>query len=252
MPSNRLHGKTIVLTGSNKTTSVKQFIEENGGTCAVFPLIDIKERQSADDIEKLVQLNTYDWLIFTSQNAVQAFSEKCQRNKINMQALPCKVASVGAKTTALLNKHGLSVHFEPSVFSADVFIQEFPTVSESTQRKLFIRGSLAKSTIYDGIPNVVEWTVYETIANETAVQPLTELVMQRQRQVIIIFASPSAVAVFNQYIAPIVGWTAIRAAAIGHITAAALRHLGVDVYVQPATYTMQAVVEEIILLEESS
>ena len=90
MPSNRLCGKTIVLTGSNKTTSVKQFIEENGGICAVFPLIDTRERVSVHDANKLVHVNTYDWLIFTSQNAVQAFIAKCQRNGMNIQGLLVK------------------------------------------------------------------------------------------------------------------------------------------------------------------
>ena len=250
MPSNRLQGKTIVLTGSNKTTSVKQFIEDNGGICAVFPLINTRERESADDTVKLINLNTYDWLIFTSQNAVQAFIEKCQRLGINVHAITCKVAFVGAKTTELLYKFGLSVHFEPSIFSADVFIQEFPSVSTATESKLFLRGNLAKTTIREGVPNVIEWTVYETVTNESSIKPLTEYLIQQQA--IVIFASPSAVAVFNQYIAPIVGWSTIRVAAIGHITAVALRNLGVDVYVQPSTYTMQAVVEEIILLEESS
>ena len=131
-----------------------------------------------------------------------------------------------------------------------MFIQEFSTVSHVAESKLFLRGNLAKPTIREGVPNVVEWTVYETVTNEPSIQPLTELLMKQQA--IVIFASPSAVSVFNQHIAPIVGWSTIRAAAIGHITAAALRHLGVDVYVQPTTYTMQAVVEEIILLEESS
>lgn len=250
MPSNRLRGKTIVLTGSNKTMSVKQFIEDNGGICAFFPLIDTRELESADDADKLANLSTYDWLIFTSQNAVQAFIEKCQRLEINVQTLTCKIASVGAKTTELLYKSGMSVHFEPSTFSADVFIQEFPSVSAATESKLFLRGSLAKPTIREGVPNVVEWTVYETVTNESSIKPLTEYLIQQQA--IVIFASPSAVAVFNQYIAPIVGWSTIRAAAIGHITAAALRNLGVKVYVQPITYTMQAVIEEIILLEESS
>ena len=249
MPSNRLRGKTIVLTGSNKTTSVKQFIEDNGGICAVFSLIDTRERQSGDDAHKLTILNTYDWLIFTSQNAVQTFVEKCQRSGLNVQTLTCKIASVGTKTTELLYEFGLPVHFEPSIFSADVFIQEFPSVSTATESKLFLRGSLAKPTIREGLPNVDEWTVYETVTNESSIKPLAEYLMQHQA--IVIFASPSAVAVFNQYIAPIVGWSTIRVAAIGHITAIALRNLGVDVYVQPKTYTMQAVVEEIILLEES-
>ncbi|MFF5994494.1 uroporphyrinogen-III synthase [Lysinibacillus sp. KU-BSD001] len=250
MPSNRLEGQTIVLTGSVPTLSVKQFIEENGGLCAVFPLIKTQEYHSPNDAHQLASLHSYDWLIFTSQNAVQAFMEKCQRAEINIQGLRCKVASVGTKTTELLEKYGLHVDFMPSIFSADVFVKEFPHVSKASESKLFIRGSLAKQTIHEGVPNVTEWTVYETCANATTIQPFIELL--EREQTIVIFASPSAVDVFAKHIAPIVGWSRIRAAAIGHITADALERLGVAVYVQPKVYTMQAVVEEIILLEESS
>lgn len=248
MPSNRLRGKTIVLTGTNKTVSIKELIEHNGGECAVFPLIETKELHSAEDAARLSELNCYDWLIFTSQNAVQVFIDKCKRVKIETRELKCKIASVGAQTTFLLERCGLKVDFMPSTFSADVFVQEFPKVAQEWESKLFIRGSLAKPTIREGLPHVTEWTVYETCANDTSIVPLMELL--KQRESIVIFASPSAVEVFHEKVAPIVGWQRISAAAIGHITANALRKLGVEVYVQPKTYTMQAIVEEIILLEE--
>lgn len=248
MPTNRLRGKTIVLTGTQKTLSIKELIEENGGECIVFPLIQTTELHSPEDAGRLSELDNYDWLIFTSQNAVQVFIDKCQRAGIDIRKLACSIASVGAQTTALLEKYGLKVDFMPSTFSADVFVKEFPETVQETQHKLFIRGSLAKPTIRNGITNITEWTVYETCANHASVVPLVELL--KQKQAIVIFASPSAVQVFQEKVAPIVGWQHVSAAAIGHITADALRKLGVEVYVQPATYTMRAVVEEIILLEE--
>lgn len=248
MSSNRLREKTIVLTGTHKTLSIKKLIEENGGECAVFPLIEAKELESSEDAVQLAELNGYDWLIFTSQNAVQVFIDKCQRAKIDVRNLTCSIASVGTQTTALLERYGLKVDFMPSTFSADVFVKEFPQVAQETERKLFIRGSLAKPTIRNGIANVTEWTVYETCANHASAGPLAELL--KKKQAIVIFASPSAVQAFHEKVAPIVGWQQISAAAIGHITAEALRGLGVDVYVQPATYTMRAVIEEIILMEE--
>jgi uroporphyrinogen-III synthase len=248
MPSNRLQGKTIILTGTNKTMSIQELIEENGGNCAVFPLIETKELQSAEDAAHLAELNRYDWLIFTSQNAVQVFIDKCKRAKIETRDLKCKVASVGTQTTALLERYGLKVNFMPSTFSADVFVKEFPMAAQASGSKLFIRGSLAKPTIRDEISNVTEWTVYETCTNNASIIPLIDLL--KQREAIVIFASPSAVQVFHEKVAPVIGWQHISAAAIGHITSNALRKLGVEVYVQPATYTMQAVIEEIILMEE--
>lgn len=248
MSSNRLQGKTIVLTGTHKTISSKKLIEENGGECAVFPLIQTTERNSPEDAVQLARLDYYDWIIFTSQNAVQVFIEKCQRAKIDVQKLTCSIASVGAQTTALLESCGMKVDFMPSTYSADVFVKEFPQKAKEAEHKLFIRGSLAKPTIRNGVANVTEWTVYETCANDASVVPLAGLL--KKKRAIVIFASPSAVQVFHEKVAPIVGWQHVSAAAIGHITAAALRRLGVAVYVQPATYTMQAVIEEIILLEE--
>ena len=248
MPTNRLRGKTIVLTGTNKTLSIKELIEENGGECAVLPLIEAKEQQSPDDAGRLAELHRYDWLIFTSQNAVEAFIAKCRRAEVEVRGLGCKIAAVGARTTSLLEKHGLNVHFMPTTFSADVFVEEFPKVAKQEERKLFLRGNLAKSTIRQGVPNVTEWTLYETCPDDSSVIPLIELL--QQKKAIVVFASPSAVRVFHEKIAPVVGWRRVSAAAIGHITADALRRIGVQVYVQPETYTMQAVIEEIILLEE--
>ena len=248
MPTNRLRGKTIVLTGTNKTLSIKELIEENGGECAVLPLIEAKELQSPDDAGRLAELHRYDWLIFTSQNAVEAFIAKCRRAEVEVRGLGCKIAAVGARTTSLLEKHGLNVHFMPTTFSADVFVEEFPKVAKQEERKLFLRGNLAKSTIRQGVPNVTEWTLYETCPDDSSVIPLIELL--QQKKAIVVFASPSAVRVFHEKIAPVVGWRRVSAAAIGHITADALRRIGVQVYVQPETYTMQAVIEEIILMEE--
>ncbi len=248
MPTNRLRGKTIVLTGTNKTLSIKELIEENGGECAVFPLIEAKELQSPDDAGRLAELHLYDWLIFTSQNAVEAFIAKCRREEVEVRELGCKIAAVGARTTSLLEKHGLKVHFMPTTFSADVFVEEFPKVAEQEERKLFLRGNLAKPTIHQGVANVTEWTIYETSPADSSIVPLTALL--QQKKAIVVFASPSAVRVFHEEIAPIVGWRRVSAVAIGHVTAAALSGLGVQVYVQPAIYTMQAVIEEIILMEE--
>lgn len=248
MPSNRLQDKTIVLTGTNKTAPVKKLIEDNGGEYAVFPLIKAKELLSPEDARWLAGLHCYDWLIFTSQNAVQTFIDKCKRAEMEVRKLDCKIASVGSRTTTLLEKHGLKVHFMPTTYSADVFVNEFPKVAEHEEKKLFLRGNLAKPTIRQGVANVTEWIIYETCTDDSSIIPLTELL--QQKEAIVVFASPSAVEVFHEKIAPVVGWQQISAAAIGHITAAALRRHGVQVYVQPETYTMQAVIEEIILLEE--
>ncbi len=66
------------------------------------------------------------------------------------------------------------------------------------------------------------------------------------KNLLLIFASPSAVDVFAIHIAPNVGWEKAKIASIGHITSNALIEHGAHVTYQPKTYTMEAVLEEIV------
>ncbi|CAM5391139.1 Uroporphyrinogen-III synthase OS=Lysinibacillus sphaericus OX=1421 GN=LS41612_07165 PE=3 SV=1 [Lysinibacillus sphaericus] len=61
-----------------------------------------------------------------------------------------KIASIGTKTTAALEKLGFQVSFMPSIFSADVFVKEFPIVAGHNPTCLFIRGEKAKTTLRNG------------------------------------------------------------------------------------------------------
>ena len=244
MPSNLpLAGKTIILTGSHKIQTIAPYIEANGGQMKMFPLIETQEIVSDEDEMRLTQCNDYDWLIFTSQNAVSAFVAKLKRFGLSASTIQCKIAVVGERTAESLQQHGLAYHFMPTVYSADVFVQQF----KCEGRALFLRGSLAKSTIKDGI-GADEWTVYETVPSVKHVQALHEALIG-ESEPIVIFASPSAVEIYAQEIVPMLDWRFIKFATIGHVTTQALVKYGVTPIAQPQTYTMKAVIEQLILEE---
>ncbi|RHW33373.1 uroporphyrinogen-III synthase [Lysinibacillus yapensis] len=247
-----LEGKTVVVTGSSKTSAVLSRIEQLGGEAFFLPLIETREIIEEHDFEKLKQAFAFDWLIFTSQNAVEAFFEKIKRHRVNPARFIGKIAAVGSKTAKLLENNGFHVSFVPSIFSADVFVKEFPKVADNSPECLFLRGGKAKDTIKKGLPfRVAEWTVYDTYTKPSNIEPLTELIKVKERP-IIIFASPSAVEMFAENIAPVVGWQKPQFASIGHITTAKLEHYGASVTYQPSRYTMLAVIEEIRLREENN
>ena len=158
MHSKPLAGKTLFLTGSTVVQSVNEQIVQLGGTVLNYPLIEIVENVSNEEQTYIRKLSSYQWLIFTSQNAVTYFLEKCQKSNVEIPTAH-KIAAVGMKTAALLKKHGFEIDFMPSVFSADVFVKEFSLAQNETA--LFLCGSLAKSTIHD-VTGADEWIVYET------------------------------------------------------------------------------------------
>lgn len=238
-----LTGKTIILTGSHKIQSIAPYIEANGGQVKMFPLIEAQELVSTEDEMRLIQCNDYDWLIFTSQNAVSAFVAKLTRYGVPTSAIQCKIAVVGERTAESLQQHGLAYHFMPTVYSADVFVQQF----KCDGRALFLRGSLAKSTIADGI-GADEWTVYETVPSSKYVQALHETLIE-EAEPIVIFASPSSVEIYAQELVPLLDWRFVKFATIGHVTTQALAKYGITPIVQPKKYTMKAVIEQLILEE---
>lgn len=245
-----LDGKTVILTGTQNTTGIMKDIEYYGGQALTYPLIEIREVIYVHDAMEMELARSYDWLIFTSQNAVEVFYEKMKRMQLDQWRFQGKVAAVGVKTAEALELLGFRTSFVPSTFSADAFVEEFPKVAGDNPKCLFLRGSLAKSTLRDGLPfRIQEWTIYETVEHQDNAQKLIEVIKQ-QEDVIVIFASPSAVEVYARYIAPAVGWDQVRIAALGHVTADALAKYNVNIEIQPKTYTMQAVLAEIVKMEE--
>lgn len=239
-----LQGQTIVFTGQPKSNEAFLEVERLGGKVKTFPLIRIEEITQQDETF-LSKLHVYDWLIFTSQNAVKAFEHKLSRFDIQVDHVTCKIAAVGSKTARALEKIGFRVLFIPSIFSADEFVRQFPLVSSKSDVCLFLRGSLAKPTIKEGLKHQVdEWTVYETLPDSNNARELANY-LTKHLDVFVAFASPSAVDVFAREVAPLTSWKTIKIAAIGHITANALKKYDAPVHVQPSTYTWLALIQEI-------
>lgn len=232
--NNALAGETIVLTGTSVTASSVDYIESLGATAVHLPLIEVVERTSEDG-EHFIQSMDADWLIFTSQNAVRFLREKLICYGYTAGHFNAKVAAVGEKTKQALEDIGFHVDFVPSTYSADVFIEEFHIEKDATC--VFFRGNLAKSTIPNGINCDVQcYTVYDTVQTARHMPALNELLTER---VTIIFASPSAVDVFEAHKID----ASYNVAAIGHITRDALIAHGEQNILMPETYTMRAVID---------
>ncbi|MGX9135438.1 uroporphyrinogen-III synthase [Rummeliibacillus sp. JY-2-4R] len=246
MPNNLpLLEQHIVLTGTKMTRSVTSKITTLGGTVHYLPLIAVHEVENQQDEELLLHALECEWLIFTSQNAVNAFSNKLEKFHLTNENCSAKIAVVGEKTAQALEKLGFNIDFMPSIYSADAFVKEFPNYVGQLNSCLFLKGSLAKDTIKEGLPfPVEEWTVYETIQTTEHALEIKELIEQSLK-VTVIFASPSAVEVFAKHIAPDVGFHGFKIAAIGHITEKALQDVNATVDIKPEKYTMMAIIDEL-------
>lgn len=245
-----LLAETVIFTGTPKSQDVFELVKHYGGTPVSLPLIQVAELVEQTDELRLNACPMYDWLIFTSQSAVAAFGAKLIRHGVSSESILAKIAAVGTRTAEALEKIGFSVDFIPTVFSADTFVKEFNPAETDIRRILFLRGSIAGVTIKEEIPfEVDEWTVYTTERANDSIDSLVNLV-QQQQQLSVLFASPSAVEVFAEEVAPRTGWSGFTIGAIGHVTEKALLEAGAAVHVRPDTYTLMDLVEKLARRKE--
>ncbi|HEY4532236.1 MAG TPA: uroporphyrinogen-III synthase [Kurthia sp.] len=248
-PNQRLLGERIVLTGTSITKKAQSKIEALGGQAIHLPLIEVAEIQSTEDEQLLQQSQNKDWLIFTSQNAVHAFANKLQKYHLSSDQWRTKIAAVGSKTAEALEELGFSIHFMPTTFSADCMVIEFNEILHTSDQCMFMKGSMAKDTLKDGLHcHLAIWTIYETVICTRYVEEMKTLLSNERCTVV--FASPSAVDTFAQYILPSINWNTLQVAAIGHITEARLSEYGARNIIQPSVYTMESVIDEIAIRKE--
>ena len=237
-----LLGENVIFTGILRSTEASDLVERLGGNAVIAPMIATKEIVSSHDLDLLKKCNLYDWLIFTSQSSVKAFHSKMVKYQLDASFFTAKIAVVGTKTANSIESLGFSVGFTPSIFSADIFVQEFPEVVLSTDRCLFVKGSLAKDTISDGLDNELdEWTIYETVELEENKENVKNL-LKSGKKCSIIFTSPSTAEVYHRSIGASFGYNHSTVCAIGHITKNFLESMNVTVQVMPEIYTLKDVI----------
>ena len=117
-----LKDKTVLITRS--AIQAEDFInqlQEKGATTVTLPLIE-NTPINQDKLKDTTDKESFDWLIFTSANAVKFFFDIIPIENVNS-----KIAVVGSKTAQLIKEIGLNIDFIPSKFTAKHLGNEIPT-----------------------------------------------------------------------------------------------------------------------------
>lgn len=103
-----LAGKRIMVTRArSQVRELVGKIEALGGEAYAFPLLKMAVSDDPSQVdEAIAQLETLDWLIFTSVNGVQFFLERMRAVGAGIEMIHAEVAAVGPKTAAALQKRG--------------------------------------------------------------------------------------------------------------------------------------------------
>jgi len=249
-----LFGKKIVITRDHlQSTELIKKINVLGGKCESYPTIKIcppSNWQKCDAI--IAKLNDFDWIIFSSVNAVKFFIQRFLKNQIDKYS--GKVGAIGRQTQIVLEKNGWFVDFVPDYFSAEGFVAQFNDIN-LTGKKILLPGSaIARKELAAGLTRfgaqVQKITVYRTICSVgDKADKISKSIFQKKIDAILFF-SPSAVNCFYE----IMGESVIKMiiknkiviGAIGDTTANSLKKIGLQIQIIPEESTQQGLLDYLV------
>ncbi|MGB4861065.1 MAG: uroporphyrinogen-III C-methyltransferase [Tepidiformaceae bacterium] len=161
-----LAGRSVVVTRTRTQASqLRASLEALGANVIETPVLEI--RFTGDDLTTDERVSSrWDWIVFSSQNGVDAFFARLHSAGRDARSLGgTKVAAVGAATAAALERHGVVADFVPSLATAETLAEELPRVSGA---RIFLpTGSLSDDRLAGALRarggHVEQVQVYETV-----------------------------------------------------------------------------------------
>ena len=158
-----LFGKRILVTRARAQASeFADLLEAKGAEVIQFPTIKIQPIEGV----AVPSPNEYDWVIFTSINAVEIFYERLRENGKDARAFgTSKICAVGPKTVEALHSIGIHPDFVPSHSNGSAIAAEIGEVSE--KKILLPRAKIATADLPDALcekgAHVDDVSLYDTV-----------------------------------------------------------------------------------------
>jgi uroporphyrinogen-III synthase len=247
--------KVLITRPRSQSNSFAEKLRLAGFEPIFFPVIEIRAIENNPPLDEALQrLNCYEWVVFTSVNAVDVVFDKLPPMMENIQKKETKsvfsvvrVAAIGPKTAEALQMRGVKPNFVPDKYIAESILEGLGDLRGKWV--LLPRAELARKALPEAIVNAGgtahEISVYKTLP----IQPDPEgLVKLKSGVHWITFTSPSTVQNFVQVISqqnmnPFHLTGNPKVACIGPITERAAREEGFKVDLVAQKYTTEGLIK---------
>jgi uroporphyrinogen III methyltransferase/synthase len=199
---------------------------------------------------------TFDWIVFTSANAVDAFMRALLAGDRDIRSIAgTKLCAVGTATADRLATFGIKVDLVPSEFRAEGALAALKQHGPLEGRRVLLpRADIGREVLADELRKlgalVTEVIAYRTLIDEGQREgdpDVYRLLLDRAIDVVT-FTSASAVRNFARVYGAEQAADLLRrtvVACIGPVTTDAATELDIPVTIQPSTYTVAALVDAI-------
>lgn len=247
-----LTDKRILVTRTRRQSSeLAMQLEALGAKAILIPTIEIVPPASFAALDAaLTCLGTYDWLLFTSANAVEAFHSRAQF--LRLTQLPKHIAVIGPATLHAANAIGLSVDLVPPRYVAESLAEAFLPEAPGSSF-LLVRAAEARDHLPEALSAAgATVTIAEAYRNQLPAESIPALqelfASPRQYPDAITFTSGSTARNLCALLeaAKLTLPQSIPLASIGPVTSDALRELGYPSAIEAAEPSIAALVQALL------
>jgi uroporphyrinogen-III synthase len=256
--SKPLNGVRILVgRARHQAGALSDELRKFGADVIEIPFIEIRRPHSFKPLdEALKSLASYDWLILTSVNGVEAMWERMKKLRLGNRAVRYpSIAAIGPATKSAIEKQAIRVDVVPKEYIAESVVRSLKNKIKG-KHVLLVRAKVARDVIprelrkAGALVDVVE--AYETVVPHSSRQRLRSVLRNPRRcPHVVTFTSSSTVKNFVE-LAELKtkkrrdALSGIRMASIGPVTSTTLRESGLSVDIAAREFTIPGLVNAII------
>ncbi|MCX5769761.1 MAG: uroporphyrinogen-III C-methyltransferase [Candidatus Hydrogenedentes bacterium] len=250
-----LFGRKIVVTRARPQSSeLLGKLQDLGADTIEAPTIRIENLFESEPMQQAVRdLGKFDWLIFTSANALRPLTHALVSQHLDARAFAgVKVAAIGPGTAREVVQMGIFPDLIPERFVAEALLEELAkTQPIKGQSFLIPRSEIARPDLVDGLRSR-GGEVREVVAYKTLPEPLPDDLadrLDRGEIDLVTFTSSSTVTNFlaalpedrRSELAK-----KVKAASIGPVTSDTLKANGIEIVLEAAESTIPGLLAAIV------
>jgi len=250
-----LAGKRIVVTRARaQAGGLAGRIEKLGGEVIEFPTIEIEPPESFAALDAAIgRIAAYDWLIFTSVNAVDQFLvrlDHCGKSTAELHGK--RIAAIGPPTAQRLKAAGIDGCLVPRQYRAEGILAALRPEDLRGKRVLLPRAAKAREVLPETLRQwgavVDDVEAYRTVVPTADLAKLRNLLREKKLDMVT-FTSSSTVANFvnlfeGESLSQILGGVAVGC--IGPITQATVEELGGHADLVAPEFTIPGLVQAMV------
>jgi uroporphyrinogen-III synthase len=245
-----LTGRRILITRTRQQASeLAARLEAEGAETILIPTIEITPPVSFDGMDAaLASLQSFDWVIFTSANAVHAFGARAKALGIALE--PRRIAVIGPATARAVQEIGLTPELLPPQFVAESLADSLrPFAADASM--LLVRAEEARDVLPDALITAgARLTIahaYRNVVPPDSGAALRAIFTERCPDAITFTSSSTATNLFALLDASTLKLShAMVRASIGPITSRTLRELGHPATIEAGEPTVEALCNALV------